>query len=220
MNTELLIHQLAIDARPVRPLGRPVVRLAVWVLFAAAVTSFGVFLIGVRSDIDSAFAEPVFVLRIVLTLGISLVASFAALTLAVPGKEHDRSIGILAAAVSSLVILLAYLFYSTESFLPGSGAACVRNILLLGSAAGALLYFMLKEAAPLRSGTVGMLAALGATAFANLGTQFICRNDNPAHIFVWHLVPIALLCGIGILLGRLIFTWNEQKRPRIHRNAN
>ena len=57
MNTEALIHQLVIEAGPVKPLGRPIVRLALWVLFAAICTAAGVILIGEGNLIPPTVTE-------------------------------------------------------------------------------------------------------------------------------------------------------------------
>lgn len=215
MRTETLIHQLAIEAQPVRPIGRPIARLMLWLLFATVFMSFAVFLVGVRRDLATVFIEPTFALRIIAILCVSVVAGLAAFTLAVPGKDHTRSILILGFAILVLVIVLSYLFYSAGSLAPGAGAICARNTMIFGAVISSLMYLMLKKGAPMRSGMVGALAALGAAAFGSVGTQLICRNESPMHIFVWHLLPIAVLCGVGILLGRLIFNWNEEKDPRI-----
>ena len=213
MRTEVLIHQLAMELKPVRPLGRPVTRLSLWLLFAVALTSLGIVLIGVRPDLLTAFTNSTFFLRASLSLAVSIIAALAAFTLSVPGSDRRWPSWLLWVPVGGMLLLLGYLFYSAESYLPGVGLKCLRTIVIFSIGGSLLLYFMLKEAAPLRSGTVGLLAALGAAAFANFGTQFVCKIDAPGHFLVWHLVPIVLLCGIGILVGRLVFRWNEQKRP-------
>lgn len=221
MKTDTLIHQLAMDLQPVKPIGRPIARLTLWLLFATAFMSFAVYLVGARPDLATVFTtEPTFVLRIITTLSVSVVAGLAAFTLAIPGRNHEQYVLILGFAIVALAILLGYLFYSAESLSPGAGVRCARNTLIFGVAVSSILFFMLKGGAPIRSGTVGALAALGAAAFGSVGTQLICRNESPMHIFVWHLLPIALLSGIGILLGRLIFNWNDRRSYRTAHSSN
>ena len=221
MKTDKLIHQLAMDLQPVKPIGRPIAQLTLWLLFASAFMAFTVYIVGARPDLAAAFTtEPTFALRIITTLLVAVVAGLAAFTLSIPGKDHEQSLLILGFAIVTLVILLGYLFYSAESLSPGAGVRCARNTIIFGAAVSSSLYFMLRNGAPIRSGTVGALAALGAAAFGSVGTQLICRNESPMHIFVWHLLPIALLSGIGILLGRLIFNWNDRRSYRTAHTSN
>jgi len=220
IKTDKLIHQLAMDLRPVKPIGRPIARLTLWLLFATVFMSLAVYIVGPRPNLLAAFIEPTFALRIVTTLCVAVVAGLAAFTLAIPGRNHEQSLVILGFAIVTLAILLGYLFYSAESLAPGAGVRCARNTMIFGVAVSSILYFMLKGGAPIRSGTVGALAALGAAAFGSVGTQMICRNESPMHIFVWHLLPIALLSGVGILLGRLIFNWNDRKSYRTAHATN
>jgi hypothetical protein len=48
MKTEKLIHQLARRAQPVTPIGRPITRLTLWLLFATAFMFVAVHLVGAR----------------------------------------------------------------------------------------------------------------------------------------------------------------------------
>jgi hypothetical protein len=205
VNTETLIHKLALDARPVKPLGRPVERFAWWVLVAAAFVVVGVCVIGIRADIAEASTAPVFRLRAVLTLAAAFVAVFSAFSFAVPNKRDRFLESAPAAVVSACFIFLSYLLFGSNDVSPGTGINCFRNILILAVPTGALLYLMLKKGAPLRSGTVGLLAALGAASFANFGTQLICQNDSPLHMLVWHMLPVLALAGVGAIIGTFLF---------------
>jgi hypothetical protein len=75
----------------------------------------------------------------------------------------------------------------------------------LGVPPGLLLYFMLRKAAPLDHGTVGMLAAVGTLALAQVGTRFVCHNDGALHIVVWHYSFVFVLGGAGVAIGRALF---------------
>src|SRR5262245_39013821 len=113
MKTDALIHQLALELQPVKPVGRPIARLILWLLFATAFMSFAVYLVGIRPDLATALStEPTFALRIVTTLCVSVLAAFAAFTLAIPGKNREQSLFALGFAIFVMVILLGYLFYS------------------------------------------------------------------------------------------------------------
>jgi hypothetical protein len=89
----------------------------------------------------------------------------------------------------------------------GYGWKCLRNIGVLAVPLGALMYCMISRLAPLRTGTAGWLAALSAAAAADLATRFICRNDHALHALVWHFIPVLVLGGAGVAVGRAVFRW-------------
>jgi hypothetical protein len=212
MRTELLIQKLASDLPPVRPLGRPITRLAQWLFITSVLICLAVFLSGSRPDIAAAVVQPAFLLRTLLILGIGAAAAFAALSFSIPGDSERWPILASVAGIAVFLGLLAFTLFSEGSFVPGPGKICLRNVVGLGIVTGAILCGMLRQAAPLKAGLVGLLASLGAAALANFGTQFICRHDSPAHLLVWHILPVAALCGAGIVAGRLLFRWNDQRR--------
>jgi hypothetical protein len=71
---------------------------------------------------------------------------------------------------------------------------------------------MLKKAAPMRAGLIGLLAVLSSLSFAAVGVQFVCRSPFPTHIIVWHVLPVFILATVGIFVGRLLFVWNVDGR--------
>jgi len=85
MSHEELIVTLASEARPVRPLPAPTVRLARWVLATLVAVCIGVALRGLRANWATAFGAPSFVITNLLILVVALLAGWAALSLSVPG---------------------------------------------------------------------------------------------------------------------------------------
>jgi len=211
MNTETLIHELAMQLQPVRPLSRPVTRLAQWVLITAVFIFLSLSISGVRPDIVAAFAEPAFTLRTLLMLGVGLAAAFSAFSFAVPGNSEKWPVVASVVGIAAFFATLGFWLISAKTFSPGPGMICVRNVFSLGIITGTILCIMLRRAAPIRAGVAGLFALLGAASLANFATQFICQREGPVHVLVWHLIPVVLLCGGGILAGRLLFRWNEGK---------
>jgi len=209
MKTETLIHQLAMELRPVKPMGSPVTLFVLWSIGAIVFMTLMVGLTGVRPDIVAALARPTYVLRLLFMLGIALLPVYLAFRLSVPAERKRFYEFAPVIAVSAFLLLFAYLFFVSDGTSRTYTYACVRNVLGFSIPIGLLLCFMLKRAAPLRSGMVGMMAALGSVALSSLGTQLICRNEGPLHILVSHFIPVLAACIVGIFIGRWIFRWDR-----------
>jgi len=37
--------------------------------------------------------------------------------------------------------------------------------------------------------------------------RLIEQNDNPAHLIVWHALPIMLMCMAGMMIGKFALKW-------------
>jgi len=204
MKTGELIRELARQGVPVRPCGRPLIRFCQWAVAASLFIAIGVVVLGLRVDVATVSQSPEFVWQSLFMLGVAAVCATSAFTLSVPDK---RSLWLTIVPLATLVawsVLIAGMLFSASYVQAGPGLKCLRNILALSFAPGALLYFMLRRAAALNVGAVGLLAALGVAALACLGTRFICHDDNPVHLLVWHYVPVLALGGFGTWLGGLI----------------
>jgi hypothetical protein len=205
MRTEALIRELAAQVRPVRPVGHPLARFAGWAAVAAVWIAAGVSVVGIRTDFAPASRAPGFVLDIVLPLALGLAATLAAFVASVPGRNSRWWTLIPAAVVASWLALVLVGALSTGSGHVGAGVRCIRNLAAFSVPPGLLLYLMLRKAAPLDRGTVGMLAAGGMSALAHVGTRFVCHNDGALHVLAWHCSFVLLLGAVGILVGRALF---------------
>lgn len=210
MKTETLIHELAKQGQPVKRVGPPIARFFRWAAVAVLCVAVGVAVFGFRADLEYTSRSPMFLLQAALTLALGALSGLSAFILSVPDKAKPWLNIVPGTTLLLWLVVLVRALLSGENVQAGLGVACVRDILALGLPPGVLLYLMLKKAAPLNVGRVGVLAALGVAALGALGTQFICRNDDPLHILVWHYVPVLVLGGIGILLGRLLLRWERR----------
>lgn len=210
MKTETMIHELAKQGQPVKRVGPPIARFCRWAAVASLCVAVGVAVFGFRADLESVSRSPIFLLQAALTLALGALSALSAFILSVPDKAKPWLNVVPLATLGLWAVVLLAMLVLGDGAKAGFGVTCVRDILVLGLPPGALLYFMLRRAAPLKVGMVGVLAALGVAALGALGTQFICRNDDPLHILVWHYVPVLILGVIGIWLGRLLFRWERR----------
>ncbi len=213
MSTGELIRRLVSDAQSVKRSTRPLVSFARWSAFGIVYLAAGVVMIGAREDLASQWHEPGFVTHTLLVFGVTVLAATAAFTVSFPDRQQRFLLGSAAIALAAWLGWLVGAWVTASEPHAGYGWKCLRNILVLAAPLGALIYYMISRAAPLRAGMAGWLAALSAAAAADLATRFICRNDHAVHAMIWHFAPVAMLACAGVVLGRIVFRWEaiEQK---------
>ena len=217
-----LIDRLVRDAAPVRPLASPAVRLARWTLAAAVCLAAGVAWVQLRHDLAETMWTASFLVQACLLLGTALLAASAALVVGVPGAEATlamRTLPLLAIAAWAAWLVAAIVAQPGESrvWWPTPAPQCGVDITLLGLVPGLLLWSLVRRAAPLRPAWTGLLAMLTAAAVGAVGTQLICANDDAAHLLLWHFVPVMVLTGAGIHLGRRFLRWPVRPLPEAPR---
>lgn len=209
MKTDDLILQLAKDAVPVRRLKVPFVRFCRWLGASFLCLAAGVAVFGWREDLVAVGYKPGFILQGILILGLVILSAFSAFVLSVPDRKKTCVDVIPLLTLFLWFVVISYSCFTSETFPTGMGFSCAKDILVLGLIPGALLFLMIRRAAPLQLGKVGAFCALSVAGLGALGTQFICSNDNPLHVLMWHYTPVLILGAVGMLLGRWFLTWNH-----------
>jgi hypothetical protein len=204
MNTEALIQELAAQMRPVRPLGHPLGRFARWATVAAAWVTGGIATIGVRADLAAVSRAPIFLLRVALAVALAAAATVAAFMASIPGRRNHWW------ALAPTVVMASWFLLEVVGVLAagdehaGAGLRCLRNLVAFSVPPGLLLCVMLRRAAPLDGGAIGVLAAVGVAALGHVGTRLVCHNDGALHVLLWHCSFVLSLGGLGVLAGRAL----------------
>jgi hypothetical protein len=205
MKTEILIHNLALQCRPVKTLDPPFMRFLKWVALTTLLLAVGVVIMKPRPGFAEDISEPAFLLPLVALLILSLVCALSAFVMTVP---DERNGGYVSVSIALVVLSFASVAFATslsdvDSSRPG--LLCMTKIILLSLVPAGVLFYMLSKAAPMRSGLIGLLAALSALTSAATGAQFLCHKIYWPHILVWHLLPVCILAALGFVVGRFIF---------------
>jgi hypothetical protein len=187
--------------------GHPVKGFLIWVLASILLLIAGVLIVGPEHNVISS--EPLtntLIVPAVAILCISLICTLSAFVMSIPNEEA-RKFSMLPIFV--LIVwfgVMTYLFASADLHDSRPGILCVLRIIGLSAAPGALLFYMLRKAAPMRAGLIGLFAAVGALGFGELGVQFLCHKSLlETHVIVWHLVPVSVLALVGVVIGRTTF---------------
>lgn len=209
MKTENLINALVNHAKPVKRLSSPPVRFLRWLIAVMFCLGAGILLFGLRPDLHSVAFAPSFSFQALFVFGLALLSALSAFLLSVPDKKNLWLDTLPIVTGVALAGTLLWGIFGSDSTHAGLGFTCIRDIVVLGLLPGALLFFMLMQAAPLRLGKVGFFAMLSVGALGAFGTQFICKNDDPLHILLWHYLPVLVLGAVGIMLGNIFLRWEK-----------
>jgi hypothetical protein len=216
MRTEDLIEALVADAKPVRRLSSPTVRVCGWLAMSTAYAAVIVLVMGLRPDLQSRLADTRFVVELGATFMTSVLAAAAAFCAGCPGRPLWERFAPLPA--------LGLWFWSLgegcwRSFVQGGAQglqfhvdlACFPSILLVSVVPGVLILIMIRRGAPIAPVTTTALAALAAGALGATALRLFHAQDASLMVLVWQFGSVAMLAGLGALTGRHILRWPEPR---------
>jgi hypothetical protein len=212
MKTDDLIHAISEDATPSGLHPQRSLALALAGAVAAAAILFWL-LLGPRGDALASLAEPRFVLKFLVTLGLAAAAIGLVLRLIRPGAAPGlwRSALLLAPGLLLIGIggeLLAVPAERWMTVLVGVNARiCLTYIPLMGLAPLGLILLALRRGAPTRPALAGAVAGLIAGGISAAFYASHCPDDSPLFVATWYVLAIAMLVALGALLGRRLLRW-------------
>lgn len=213
MKTNDLITMLATEASTtptVSPLRQCAQAIAAGVAISLALV---LTLWGLNPELNALAHTQAFWVKV---MWLGLTCTFAApvlMHLARPGVAAGRGVwGIVAALVS--MALLALMQVATvdadtgmQLMLGSSWQECSASIAALSVPLLAALLWMLRDMAPTRPALAGASAGLMAGAMASLVYSLHCTETAYAFVAAWYVAGIAVMTGVGALLGSRILRW-------------
>ncbi|QDO96493.1 DUF1109 family protein [Ferrovibrio terrae] len=212
MKTDDLIHAIAEDVTPSGLHPQRSLALALAGAVAAAAILFWL-LLGPRGNALVSLAEPRFVLKFLVTLGLAAAAIGLVLRLIRPGAAPGLWHSALLLAPGLLLIgiggeLLAVPAERWMTVLVGVNARiCLTYIPLMGLAPLGLILLALRRGAPTRPALAGAVAGLIAGGISAAFYASHCPDDSPLFVATWYVLAIAILAALGALLGRWLLRW-------------
>ena len=94
-----------------------------------------------------------------------------------------------------------------QLMLGGSWQICSASIAALSVPLLAALLWMLRGMAPTRPALAGASAGLMAGAIAGLVYSLHCPETAYAFLAVWYVAGMAVMTGVGALLGARLLRW-------------
>jgi hypothetical protein len=213
MRSEDLIRTLASEAKPVRRLAHPARRVVYWLSISLLYVTAIVLFMGPRPDIGVKLGEPRFVLEIGAAFLTGVMAAMAAFCAGSPGRP-------LWERFAPLPMLVLWLGSLGEGCWQGWGAnglplrpdlVCFPSIVMAGLIPGALILYMVRRGAPLAPVLTTALAALAASALGAAALRLYHTQDASIMILVWQFGSVAVITGLGGLIGRKLLRWPERR---------
>lgn len=209
-DTQTLIDQLTVRARPVQPLASPLRRTLLWAALAAVVIAVVVANYSVR---PGALASSPQVLEWVGSLLTALLAAYAVFQISVPGRSPSWAW----LPLPAVLLWLGGLGWGCgrEFLQSGSAAlafqsaswACAQAITLISMPLGFIMLLMVRHAGVVRPAPTAMLAALSAAAMSAAAVQLVHQGESALMVLVWHMGAVAMLSLLCMLFGQRLFGW-------------
>ncbi|WAC49831.1 NrsF family protein [Asticcacaulis sp. SL142] len=209
MSIETLITQLSGKDRPVRYV--PFLRVcAEWM--AVTAISFGVLTLiyGLRADLGARIGEPLFLAELLMNLSLVIAAGVTATAAAYPdraGIKGWRYLFILPLGLYAVVFTAAA---SGTPDLAGAvfhkhGFHCLLCIVIFAIIPAAWMLFRLRRLMVVKPMQAAGLSLIMALAAGGLGIRLVDAEPLSVGLLIWHYLPILMLSGLALLLGRKIF---------------
>jgi hypothetical protein len=215
MHTGELIRLLAEDCRPVRPLRRPWIRTAEWLVVAVLYVVLVVLVVSPRADLAAKASDWHFVVEQLLALATGVAAAAAALAMIIPGHSHKLpALPFLSLSIWFASLGLAYVQDDLGDWVrldPGELSPhpdwyCVPAIVLVGSVPAIAMTLMLHRGALLTPHLTAVLGGLAAAALGNFGMRFFCTLDGSLMVVVWQFGTVCALSALAGCAGHRVLT--------------
>ena len=216
-DTEGLIRRLAEQIEPVRPLPRPWIRAAVWLVLSAPYVGVLLLVMSLRKDLSSDLSQPRFLLEQVAALATGIAAAAAAFASVVPG--HDRKF--LALPLLPLAVWLGSLGQGCVQDWMQLGPQglslrpdwfCLPTIVVVGAVPAIAMVLMLRRGAPLTPHLTTALGGLAAAGLGDFALRFVHREDASVMVLVWQFGAVCVLSALAAGAGRYLLNWRSIAR--------
>jgi hypothetical protein len=214
IDTEKLIERLAATVEPVRPLARPWIRTAAWLLVAIPYVALVVFVVSPRADLVSKASDWRYVIEQFAALATGITAATAAFATVIPG--YDRKFLFLPAL--PLAIWLGSLGDGCVEdwiHLGPDGVSlrpdwfCFPAIILVGAVPAIAMAVMLRRGAPLSPHTTTALGGLAAAGLGNFGLRLFHSQDASLMVLVWQVGTVFVLAAMAAWAGQYLLNWRS-----------
>lgn len=225
METKELISKLSSDSKVIKPRSSWSGVLVYCVVFLVSL-SLGVFGTGIRDDLSDKIFDPMYTGLIFSSIFGGLCAGILVLLLSIPGQRSPivRKLVFVFSALWLFFLLFSFYQQYTKGVfiaegMPDKEMKCSELLLLLSMLPGAVLMFLVNKNAPTKYFLCGTLIFTSA-AFGSFGAVGVhCANDTGYHLLVYHVLPVMFLGVVGLMLGRLILSW-DRKVEKLKRQVN
>jgi len=213
MKTDDLVSLLAAQATPVRHdvVARRFALALAWGVPASMLLLALTF--GVRPDLAEAAQLPMFWTKLAFAAALAGAGVCAGSRLSRPGMRLGAAWLAVAAPVALLWLLAAWVLADAAPseraalVLGNTWRSCPFSVALISSPMFVAAFWAVKGLAPTRLALAGAGAGLLAGAVGALLYALYCPELEAPFIAVWYVAGVALVTGIGAVLGPRLLRW-------------
>lgn len=213
MKTNDLIALLATEASAT-PTVSPLRRCAQATAAGVAVSLVLVLTLwGLNPELNALAHTQTFWVKVVWLVLTCTFTAPVVMHLARPGVAAGRGVWGIAAALAGMALLALMQVATVDAetgmqlMLGRSWQECSASIAALSVPLLAALLWMLRDMAPTRPALAGASAGLMAGTLASLVYSLHCTETAYAFVAVWYVAGIAVMAGIGALMGLRLLRW-------------
>jgi hypothetical protein len=85
--------------------------------------------------------------------------------------------------------------------------SCVAAIVTLSLPGLASILAAMRQGVPARPAFGGAVAGMLAGAIGGAAYAIVCKNDGALFVALWYTVAMAIVTGVGALIGRKTLAW-------------
>jgi hypothetical protein len=201
-----LVDRLVADARPVRRLWRPEMRLVAWLALAVVALAVPAARVA-RADLAARLHASAFILEQGLLIVGSVLLGLEALRTVIPGRVTSRTLTVagfaaLGLAIVSMLRLPVHHAWTVQTFLD-VGRPCLWRAAVWGAVPFVLLVLALRRGAPLKQRRVATLAGAAAWGLTCVALRVCCQTDELLHLATFHALPLVGGTLAAAVLGPL-----------------
>ncbi|MCB0319289.1 MAG: DUF1109 family protein [Bdellovibrionales bacterium] len=205
MDKNELIDRLCEDLEPTRARLSLPLRIVCWVATVFIITALGILKAQSRADFSDLLNNTEYLIEGTLLLVAGISSGILVLFLSVPGWRTKKLV--LTVIITGLIwissIAATLIFQGSDvQGLSTAGLGCSEHILLFSLIPAVILTALLRLGSPLRAHITGALIFLSSGILTILLFQFTCASRHPAHLLLYHTLPVGLLTLIGWILGK------------------
>lgn len=212
MKTNDLIALLASDTlQPQKPVRQKLLRQLVLGAVVCGVLLFTLF--GLNPQMDQMAVHPAFITKILWLTALMGFSLYGLFRLARPGVGAGNTLfglGLALLAMGSLGVmqwLQADAGARSAQWMGSSWQVCSANIVALSLPVLGALLWALRQLAPTRPALAGAVAGMLAGSLAASIYSLYCTETSLTFFAVWYAGGIALVSGVGAVLGLRVLRW-------------
>jgi hypothetical protein len=218
MDTEKLIDRLADAVEPVRPLSRPWIRTAAWLLVAIPYVALVVLVASPRADLLAKAAQWRYLIEQLAALATGIAAATAAFATTIPG--YDRRIVFVPALPLAIWLgslgegcVQDWIQFGPDGLSLRPDWFCFPANVLVGAVPAIAIAVMLRRGAPLTPHITTALGGLAAAGLGNFGLRLFHSQDASLMVLVWQVGTVFILTALAAWAGHYLLNWRSILAP-------